>query len=104
MQCEPHRAHRLLHMRTIVFAIGAAAVLAVGCSRSASLYSTPRAGRVSFGAPGDGVPSHLLTWINADHAQPTPDWTSVEPYLDYALVGQSIRDIQLARSIAAGGI
>lgn len=105
MQCGPSTAHRVLHVRTILFAIVTAAVLGVGCSHSAPMFAVP-----SGPGPAERVhrdaqaPAHLLTWINADHANPAPDWSSVRPYLDFALVGQSVRDVLLAQSLAAGGI
>ncbi|HET9342260.1 MAG TPA: hypothetical protein VFO25_05065 [Candidatus Eremiobacteraceae bacterium] len=92
-------------MRTILFAIVAAAVLGVGCSHSAPMFAVPSGpGSAERVHRDDQAPAHLLTWINADHANPEPDWSSVRPYLDYALVGQSVRDVLLAQSIAAGGI
>src|SRR5579859_1702527 len=105
MQCGPSTAHRVLHVRTIVFAIVAAAVLGVGCSHSPPIFATPRGqGSPELAHRDDQAPAHLLTWIDADHANPAPDWASVRPYLDFALVGQSVRDVQLAQAIQAGGI
>jgi hypothetical protein len=94
-----------LHVRTILYAIVAAAVLGVGCSQSPPMFATPREpGSPALVHRDVQATTHLLTWINADHANPAPDWSSVRPYLDFALVGQSVRDVPLAQAIAAGGI
>lgn len=105
MQWGPSSARRLFQVRVLLFGLGVAAVLAIGCSRSASVLPSPRV----LGADGpvegrDAVPARLLTWINADRASPAPDWPSVKRYLDFALVGQSVRDLPLASSIGGAGI
>lgn len=104
MQCGPFTAHGVLHVRTILFAIVAAAVLAVGCSHATPMFPAPAGPGAHELVRRDQVPAHVLTWIDADHASPAPDWASVQRYLDFALVGQSVRDLQLARALAAGGI
>src|SRR5690242_15544141 len=105
MQCEPSMPHRVFDVRTILFALGIAAVLAVGCSRSTSTFAAPRGpAPPELVHRDDQVPARLLTWINADHATPAPDWATVRRYLDFALVGQGVRDLPLAESIATAGI
>ena len=105
MKRGPSTAHRVLHVRTILFASVTAAVLGIGCSHSATMFAVPLGpGSPELAHRDIQSPAHLKTWINADHANPAPDWSSVRPYLDFALVGQSIRDVQLAQAIAASGI
>src|SRR4029077_14438481 len=80
-------------------------VLAVGCTRSMPVVATPRVTAMDPHVVNrDGVPARLITWINADRASPAPDWAAVSSYVNYALVGQSDKDLPLAASIGAAGI
>ena len=98
-------ARRVLHVRSLFFCSLSAIVLAVGCSRTMPIVAAPRGPAPEMRAANrDGVPARLMTWIDADRASPAPDWPSVSSYLDFALVGQSLRDLPLASSIAGAGI
>lgn len=82
------------------------AALAIGCGHFGSL-SAPGIAQpagVSRARAFDSVPIHVHTWTYADRVAPAPDWAGVQPYLDYAMVGQSNADLQLAGQIAAAGI
>src|SRR5450432_2433500 len=93
--------------RSSLFGAVSIAALLVGCGHLGSL--APSAGAVNplgvsraraFGT----IPIHVHTWTYADRVAPAPDWAGVQPYLDYAMVGQSNADLQLAGQIAASGI
>jgi hypothetical protein len=94
--------------RALLLGAAAGAALAVGCGHFGAVASAPNADRALLAgthAHGfDTIPSHVHTWVYADHVQPAPVWSTVQPFLDYALVGQSIPDFQLASAIGAAGI
>lgn len=98
---------RFLSMRPGLFAAAIAAAFVIGCGHFGSTLSAPQGAAPArgFGVHrSDTIAFHVHTWINADHAQPAPVWSSVQQYLDYAIVGQSVHDLPLASSIAAAGI
>lgn len=103
MQCGRTTAHRVFHVRALLFGLGAAAVLALGCSRTMPA-AIPRVPVGSAIAHRDAAPARMMTWVDADRVSPAPDWGSVSKYLDFALVGQSLRDVPLATSISDAGI
>ncbi len=90
-----------------LFGASSVAALAVGCGHFGSLAPSPGNAHpigASRARAFVTVPIHVHTWTYADRVAPAPDWVSVQPYLDYAMVGQSNVDLQLAGQIAAAGI
>lgn len=105
MECGPPAARRAFDVRALLFGFATAAVLAVGCAGPAQFFAV-RNGAVHDAAGGarDGMPAHLLTWIDADQASPAPPWPTVSNYLDFAIVGQSLKDLPLAQALESAGI
>src|ERR1700730_15051050 len=107
MHGRTYVTHSIFIRRALTLGATVIAALGVGCGHFGSIVGSPHPMEASSARKAHSantVPIHVHTWLNADHAQPAPDWPSVAQYLDYAMVGQSIPDKPLAASIGAAGI
>lgn len=99
------RAHRFAIPATAFWSAAVFAAFAVGCGHLGSV--TPTSGSnhgFARRAPDGVVAQHVLTWTDADRTAPYLVWTTVTPYVNYAIVGQSQSDVELAADIGSAGI